>query len=836
VNGVVRVRGEVSSPPPITLRNRQLAVLLSADPDAPTVEQLAAFNFDGAEPVPVAALDIESPLRAYALMPVRARGDFALQLQRYPNSARAKLERYAVVDYPIDADLGRALEALRADPRVLAASELPRVEMPGLGSVSTPVPLFPPNLGKSAAVQYHFGALGISQLWERAGGWSLLGFVDTGLAVDHHDLRSFTGSNSQSGSYTGGNYLPAFAYDFGLLDSNVDEAEPVPNFPALPVPAYCDTDADGLMEPTYVGHGTHVASLAASNSSNSDGIDGICRRCGIAMMKFMRSYCGIDPSLPGGGTSVFSEPTDAAAYAGFLTAAQFGSQVINMSFGLRVVTNSFYCTVNDEEYANEPFCLMLEFAAENDVIVAAASGNQRNEILFSASDMRVAAVGGIDESLQFWDEDPNNQGDCPLFPDDVNECGSNYSQSASGVPKQEVVLPARGVLASIYPGKDYNDRITCGDSHGAYSGATSSDGIGTCTGTSMSAPQLAGIYGVLRSINPLVPAGDPENAGVYGIRDVVVDTTDRSLESIAWDQKLGYGMPVPSIAASWMLGTIRGIVARNRTTPLFAVYSATAQDYAALASPQAANALIRYQTASYASTGSFIEGESITGYSHFPLLGSGGPSHVARARAHILTTEYSRQDDLPPIVPLYLLDRSRKWPINCSSKSPPCNELNRDFALASSVADLEAAVNGSFAFKGIQGYIYARCESEPGCIPAAAERLYQQCNTSTDDCAVFLERDRSTFEAAGYLALAPFSTSAVLGYAYSDDDSDADGLVDGMEQVIGTDPLSADSDGDGDADAVEYPLAAVPFGDPCHGGSLVTCLVADSVVFIDGFE
>jgi hypothetical protein len=65
---------------------------------------------------------------------------------------------------------------------------------------------------------------------------------------------------------------------------------------------------------------------------------------------------------------------------------------------------------------------------------------------------------------------------------------------------------------------------------------------------------------------------------------------------------------------------------------------------------------------------------------------------------------------------------------------------------------------------------------------------------------------------------------ALIGYAYpaSDPDSvkpdandlDGDGLINGFEDVIGTDPGNADTDGDGQPDGDEYPLADVPVSDP----------------------
>lgn len=59
----------------------------------------------------------------------------------------------------------------------------------------------------------------------------------------------------------------------------------------------------------------------------------------------------------------------------------------------------------------------------------------------------------------------------------------------------------------------------------------------------------------------------------------------------------------------------------------------------------------------------------------------------------------------------------------------------------------------------------------------------------------------------------------MIGYAYPATDSDGDGLPDGFEYVVGTDPYSADSDGDGILDAVEFPMVGIAISDPCMGGA-----------------
>jgi hypothetical protein len=74
-NGSVRVSGSSPIPPTTLIPNFQyLYVLLSAAPGAPTVQQLAAFNFSSGLPAPLTGLNVQSPRLAGGYLPTRARG------------------------------------------------------------------------------------------------------------------------------------------------------------------------------------------------------------------------------------------------------------------------------------------------------------------------------------------------------------------------------------------------------------------------------------------------------------------------------------------------------------------------------------------------------------------------------------------------------------------------------------------------------------------------------------------------------------------------------------------------------------------------------------------
>jgi hypothetical protein len=197
------------------------------------------------------------------------------------------------------------------------------------------------------------------------------------------------------------------------------------------------------------------------------------------------------------------------------------------------------------------------------------------------------------------------------------------------------------------------------------------------------------------------------------------------------------------------------------------------------------------------------------------------PPPAPRAAIYVLTTDVQPRYTWPALLPLHLMEKPKTG--------------GHDHLLVTTNADLEYAHTDGYNLRTIQGYIYQSCTPEPACIPPAAQALYRECSTAAGDCATFLESERALFEANGYTAAFPPSSSKKLGYAYPATDQDGDGLPDGFELVVGTSPTRADSDGDGIADVSEFPLAGVPVSDPCAGGVGAIYCPANSI-FADGYD
>jgi len=500
-----------------------------------------------------------------------------------------------------------------------------------------------------------------------------------------------------------------------------------------------------------------------------------------------------------------------AAALGFI--ADTGAVVGNMSFGNSTAQDGPYpdfCQHNP----TDPLCLSITHASNRDVAMVASSGNGRTQLDFPAADSRVISAGGFQQNLALWDLWPN----CPQVYG-LSQCGSNFTTVTGGSP-QELTGSAQSVLSTTYPGYNWNADLECGD---GFPGPGFGNGTGWCTGTSMSAPQISGILGILRSINPLVHVGaDPTVAG--SLRRVLTESTFQSQANQPWNPLMGYGRPDAAAAVRKMLGHVAGSVPRNRATPLFRLYSAGAKDYADTTSPQMAIGMTINSTHAWQPVAALPPVPNDPNFPHDPADGTQPPP---RASVYILTTEYKPRAEWPALVPLYLMDKDF---------AGAYRDVD-DFMLVTTTADIEYAHNHGYNLRTIQGYIYAPCTPEPGCIPPGAGKFYRACNAAASDCATFLESESATFDANGYTTTFPpiGDTKTLLGYAYPATDADGDGLPDGFEYVVGTSPVHSDSDSDGLSDAYEYPMVDVPFGDPCAGGIGARNCGAD-VIFANGYE
>ncbi len=442
----------------------------------------------------------------------------------------------------------------------------------------------------------------------------------------------------------------------------------------------------------------------------------------------------------------------------------------------------------------------------------ASAGNDRADIEFPASDVRVISAGGVESDGSFWDEWP----DCPRGQENPFECGSNYTKTGGSAP-QDLVAPAKSLLSTVYTGFEATDITSCGEaSHPEL-------GFGLCTGTSMSSPFVAGIAALVRSTNPLLDKVE--------VRDALVRSASGGG---TWHSQLGYGVPDAGVAAARAVGLAGDALLPNRLTPLFALYSYQAKAHLYTTVPQMASAAIWDDAAPFLSDGTSAP---VQEYPVFP----GNACTISpcfwgpTASAYVFTTDRVPVPGGPALIPLYRMRFDPNLPTRCVFPLPP-QHPNRVFTFVTNDSDILTLKAAGYVLDGIEGYAYELCGPEPGCIPEGAERLYRLYHPNLgspgeamDDFVIFPESELGYWQSLGY-GSHPSLPDDWIGYVYPNLDSDGDTLIDGFESLIGTDTDIADSDCDGLNDGAEgLGYGAGGYDDPLRG----PCA---GLLFADGFE
>jgi len=526
---------------------------------------------------------------------------------------------------------------------------------------------------------------------------------------------------------------------------------------------------------SFAGHGTHVAGIIAATSNNDLGIVGAAWHSSLMIAKTSH--------LTTVGPVVSSDAFNTDIIQAIIFLVDRGAQIINMSFG--------------GETTGTTIMSALEYAAHRGVMMVAASGNNKAAIQSPANAGTVIAVGGLQDPGLLWDEGPA----CPAGTDG---CGSCFG------PEQELVAPARQVLSTFYTGMEWNP--TCSDS------TFPAAGYGLCTGTSMAAPHVVGLVGLVRSVDPLLPA--------EAVRSLLHDYASQAGNPTP---ELGYGVPDAGASVRAALGQIGGHTIANRLTPLFSFYSPVAEDHFYTTVAQMGSAAV---SGSISSTNISREpdpgpvfygsvGPPVPGYDEFPDIPPclySPCTGVPRASVYLFTSDKPPDPAAVPLVPLYRLSYQ-------SVGGPP---YGWDHFYTTQTTGILAARSAGYFLDGIEGYLHPPCDGScsSSCAPAGTVPLLRRYNPTRDDHALFPESELVEMLAAGYTAVV--GGLSCIGHVYPNLDSDLDALIDGFETLIGTDPFDSDSDCDGLADGMEvldYPRTD-PLGSLCPG----------DLIFADEFD
>lgn len=196
-------------------------------------------------------------------------------------------------------------------------------------------------------------------------------------------------------------------------------------------------DADPMDD---FGHGTHIAGIIAANFNNKTGVAGVCPGCKLMALK----------SAGTTGTSNSITNSQAIDYA-----VSNGADIINASWG----SESVLTTVQ----------IAIQNAIANDVLFVAAAGNRKSTTKFyPAAFPEAFAVANTSY-------------------DDKKSTNSNYNSTTD--KWIDISAPGTYILATALQGG-----AVCTSPH-----ESGTARYGYCTGTSMSAPVVAGVAGLMIS-------------------------------------------------------------------------------------------------------------------------------------------------------------------------------------------------------------------------------------------------------------------------------------------------------------------------------------------------
>lgn len=596
-----------------------------------------------------------------------------------------RLQNIAVLEYASDNATESALKTLSLNNAVLSVSR----NAVGRYSIDPLVDIAPDH------TQYQWGHYAMNTIqpgnqvgvWANGTGHAYVGVLDNGLKTAggvHPDLA--------------GSYRPHLSQNFGYAANG-------PTGGSLSPSNLDETPYASSLTPNTAGHGTLTAGVIAAHSSNGVGGAGVCPTCSLLIGRVSRV-------VPDGPTFYRAEPDASASMTAITSFTSRGAQVINSSFQLP---------------QSPAFDAVLQFAALRDVVVVAASGNTKSSVIdYPARSPYAIAAGGISHTYAFWDEDVNN--------------GSNWSTTPKA---QHFVAPARNVVSTAYTGFDWYPLgpYNCGDNYPPGFSA----GYGTCTGTSFAAPHVAGLIGLLRSIDPLRSRSD--------VRHVLAATSNLSqCSDNSGGTKCALGVPDSTKAVSAMLG---GTNVLNRRVPLFSFYSTAATNHFYATAPQMAMAALQQgallpQPASGTTVGYQAIGNTLSQYASFPVSTcSPSPcSSVPRAIALILSTK-TNPNSGAPLVPLYRLsfrcgDELLTAPPNpqnpvCASNPSHLSHFYTPDPLAVAAysgTNVDGVyVGGGLGYKvdGVEGYLFPTSLPQP----SGTVRMCRKYDAIRDDYVLF---------------------------------------------------------------------------------------------------
>lgn len=680
-----------------------------------------------------------------------------------------QMAHYLTLEYPIVASLPDIAAALRKDDRFGFVD----IVAGGWSAAAVNDPYFnrPAGVPDPNFVGYQWGhdQMGFGQVWDWLPGHANIGMVDAGLLPLHEDLLLAL--------------KPHLSWD------------------------YVQNDRDVTPNSAFRGHGSHVAGILAADTNNKSffgdwvGIAGGCWNCPLLVAKAFQD-----------------DRADAVQWL-----ADSGAQVINFSGffsggGSQDLPLGVPCA-NFSPPQQHFLCPVLSILSLRDVLIVASSGNDLRRIDFPALEPNVVAVGGMEVNGDFWNL--SDDGGCPsvVLPGHGSspQCGSNFGS------EQELVAPALNVLSTFYPNATWSlPELNCLDDnfHGEFYPGLDGSGYAFCTGTSMSSAFVSAVAALVRTANPLLPATQLRSAMIAGASGGGNHT-----------QTLGFGLPDVPLVLSRVMGMVFEAPVRNRLTPMFTLFSASANGWIYTSKPQVASAAISgllYESPLAGFGVPFNQspiGNPVASYTSYPL--EFGPGPDPRSSFSVYAGPLNPFTGSADLIPLYRLSFIEA----CASRDHvyTTSQAGIDYFTETDFCPGQSG-SQSYNLDGVEGWVFSQCPFGFACNnpldDAQPQCIHRRASVSADGWALILERELSDPLYASYTITVG---NSCIGYVFPNGDSDSDGLSDGFELSAGINHQANDSDCDGVDDGDEFPMTALPVSDP-----MMSDACADGAVLVLG--
>ncbi len=688
-------------------------------------------------------------------------------------ATRERLDRYMILRYPSVAAARQAQLQMQKDSSVVVHSmnnALGTISaVPNDTYFSTPAFAISPYSDLKKQFQWGMNAMNFPLAWDKVRGQAHIGLLEPGypgtyvmgtvstpsgtvlvpMVEPHPDLKRSYRSHFMPGGVTTISLSPG---DIGVND-----------------------------------HATHVAGIISAQANNGNlanpahnsGVAGGCWDCSLTPFPTINNT----EIYPGTTTGVISLRISAYAQA-IQKATESGMQIINWSGQLQSAqpneNNLFSCP----DFYNY-VCDALAYAKERDVLIVEAVGNERFRVNELRSPVRYAAqfsilpVGGTEIANPV----PGTLGSAWIYQEAIPGSG-NLGIGTNFATVDGVVGPAKSIVSTITANSNFipNPGFKCGDSIGLtpadptdQSGARYlggyGDGIGSCTGTSMAAPHVSALAGLVRSVNPRME--------YLQVMNIIRQSGNLAASPPPLSAELGYGLPNAFTAVNAAIAT--NVI---KLTPLFSFYSNERQDSFYTTVPHMANAALdgslkprnwngvytvtfvppsNASNSPYGAYGSAY-GNTLGTYWKFPrnpfTIGGVG-SQQPLAQVWVFTTHENPKSASVQLEPLVRMS----W--KCGDWTPPglaptvCNTFTKHVDSVM-VNQSETAYFQYLGYQvdGTEGYVYPKTFARP----AGTVRLMRKYNRARDDFAVFPDTALATMQSNGYTE--DGNLTDWLGYVY----------------------------------------------------------------------